>query len=379
MDTIKIVYVVTNLKGTGPINQTLNIIRYMDRTVFEPSVITLFPEDDTNTIIEEYRRENIPIYQLNLSKMESLIKGRMTSRTVLEKIRPNIIQGVGFPPLRPTLSYKEAKHMITLRNYCYEDYPDKYGRFLGPILAFRDVRLIKKMLSKEEPIITCSKSLSDMYGEKIHLDFLYIRNGVELSKYTKRDIHKVREIRNRLNLPQDKRIFLYSGNMIDRKNQKEAIDGFLKSQSGEKAVLMLLGDGVNLDDLKRDYGKYKNVIFYGMVKNVSEFLKASDVYVSSSKSEGLPNGVLEAMATGIPLILSDIVQHKEIFSVSGDIGYLYSLGDVDDLANKIDLMSDSDIYEMGEACYNVVIHNFSAKVMSEKYQDYYKKVLGLQS
>ncbi len=100
-------------------------------------------------------------------------------------------------------------------------------------------------------------------------------------------------------------------------------------------MLYILGDGINRDNLMKKYCNASNVIFTGSVSNVEEYLAASDVYISTSKSEGLPNGVLEAMAVGLPVLLSDIPQHKEIFEVDENIGVLYKLGNLTSLIDSI--------------------------------------------
>lgn len=372
---IKISFVVTNCKRTGPINQTLNIIRYLDRELFEPSLITLFPEEKGNSMLKEYQKCNISIYTLNYSKSKSLLFGKKAVCNILSLINPDIIQGVGIPPYRMTLLYKSALHLVTLRNYCYEDYPDQYGKILGPILAYLDMRLIRKQIKKGEPFLTCSSSLSDMYKDRMHLNFKYIRNGVELGKYPKRKIDCMPKLRLQLDLPSDKIIFIYTGRMIDRKNQEEAIKAFLISKNSLKASLVLLGDGDNYNVLKKKYASESNVIFRGNVTNVSEYLCASDVYISSSKSEGLPNGVLEAMSVGIPVILSNIPQHMEVLSASDRFGMYYELGSVSQLSNMIDSIFNLDILEMGNISRIIVEKNYSAQIMSEKYQIFYRQLL----
>lgn len=51
MSKIKVTFVETNCKKNGPIKQTLNIIRNMDKEVFEPSLVTVWPEDADNSMI----------------------------------------------------------------------------------------------------------------------------------------------------------------------------------------------------------------------------------------------------------------------------------------------------------------------------------------
>ena len=373
MKKIRICFVETNCKKNGPIKQTLNIIRYMDRNIFEPILLTLWEEEQSNSMISDYKKQNIQIVCAGLTKYTTFIIGRQKVTKLLQQLKPDIIQGVGMPPYRTTLGYKKALHFITLRNYCYEDYPDYYGKIKGLIMAYLDMRLIRKNI-KKEPIITCSSSLTYLYKTKQNLDIPFIRNGVNVEQYRKRELDKVSLLRTQLNLPLEKVIFVYGGFFIDRKNQQECIEGFLKSKSNSNSVLLLLGDGKERKALYSKYKDYPQIIFAGQVDNIQNYLSASDIYISSSKSEGLPNGVLEAMACGLPLLLSDIPQHMEIFSINASIGYSYQLGNIKDLSNKIDLILNSNLIEMGESSYKTLQENLTAEIMSKNYQKLYKQL-----
>lgn len=365
----------TNCKKNGPIKQTLNIIRNMDRKIFEPYLVTVWPEELDNSMIDEYKKIGISVYSANISKKKSIIFGKRSIKKILKKIKPDIVQGVGMPPYRMTLGYKDAVHFVTLRNYCYEDYPDYYGKYVGTAMAFFDINLIKKRMAIGEPFVTCSESLTKMYKEKQNMEISYIRNGVDVSQYTKRNVNEVSEIRKKLNLQQNKVVFVYSGGFIDRKNQNEAITAFLNMKRNQEAVLLLLGDGKDFEALKKQYAKYENILFRGKVSNVNEYLHASDVYLSTSKSEGLPNGVLEAMACGLPVLLSNIPQHMEVLEVDATCGHSYVLGNVAQLTNLLEQMLDENLFDMGERSYEVVMDNFTAAGMSRQYQDLYIKII----
>lgn len=375
MSKIKVAFVETNCKKNGPIKQTLNIIRNMDKEIFEPSLITVWSEDADNSMIDDYKKLGIPVLSANLSKKKSVLVGRQEVGKLLEQLKPDIVQGVGMPPYRMTLGYKKAVHFITLRNYCYEDYPDYYGKILGTAMAFLDLNLIKKRMAAGEPFVTCSESLTKMYKSRQNMEIPYIRNGVDVSQYTKRDITKTADVRENLELPLDKVIYVYSGGFIDRKNQREAITAFLKMKKNGDAVLLLLGDGTNFESLKSEFSQHQNILFRGKVSNVNEYLHASDVYLATSKSEGLPNGVLEAMACGLPVLLSDIPQHMEVLEADPECGHSYKLGNVEQLSNLMDQMLDEDLIKSGERSYKAVMENFTAEGMSRRYQNLYLKVL----
>lgn len=370
----KIVYVITNCKNSGPMNQTLNIIKNLDRNTYEPIIVTLFLEDLGNSVIQRFMDEVAEIHCLKLSKIQSILSGKKKLKALLEEIKPDLIQGLGMPPYTMSLAYKNAVHLVTLRNYCYEDYPDKYGKTLGRILAIKDMHLIKKQVRNGESFVTCSKSLSNIYKEKEKLHIEFIQNGVDVEKYKTVEETEKQKMREKLNLPKDKIIAIYTGQIIDRKDQQSAIEGIINSGNKE-IVLLLLGDGKNKENLEQRYKNYSNIIFKGNVNNVVEYLQASDFYISTSKSEGMPNGVLEAMACGLPVLLSDIPQHKEILETNSNIGQMYKLNDLESLKNSIKEIVNKDLKEIGKESYSCVINNFTSDVMSKKYQKLYHELI----
>lgn len=136
-----------------------------------------------------------------------------------------------------------------------------------------------------------------------------------------------------------------------------------------------VGDGTNFEALKDEFSKNTNILFRGKVSNVNEYLHASDVYLATSKSEGLPNGVLEAMACGLPVLLSDIPQHMEVLEADPQCGHSYKLGNAKQLSALMDQMMDENLFEMGERSYTAVMENFTAEGMSKRYQNLYLKLM----
>ena len=106
MSKIKVTFVETNCKKNGPIKQTLNIIRNMDKEAFEPSLVTVWPEDADNSMIDEYKKLGISVLSANMSKKKSVLFGKKAVGQLLEQLQPDIVQGVGMPPYRMTLGYK---------------------------------------------------------------------------------------------------------------------------------------------------------------------------------------------------------------------------------------------------------------------------------
>lgn len=371
MKRIRVIYFITSYRKSGPIRQTLNIIKSIDIEKFEPIMVSLFNENEDDTLINEFKKLDIEMYCLKFNRVKSVIFGKRRVIKLFNKIQADLVHSVGMPLYTLAINYKRAKHLITIRNYCYEDYPDKYGKLIGNILAIKDMRLIKKQYENGEKFITCSESLSNIYRKKHNLKFEVIRNGVDLLEYPTTSIEIRRERRRQLGLEQNKTVLIYTGQFIERKDQDFAIKGFLESEVKESCVLLLLGEGQKYNELYNKYKDNSSISFTGNVTNVPDYLQASDIYISTSKSEGLPNGVLEAMSIGLPVLLSDILQHKELMEVGIDFGQIYKLGDINDFVRKLNSICGSDLLELGKNSYYAVSRNLTSNLMSQNYQCLY--------
>lgn len=358
----------TACKKSGPVQQMLNIIKYLDRQIFDPYLVTLYPEPSEGSQLKNF----IPYVKHHLapeSKLNLIIGRDHHLRATLEEINPDVIHSLGVFPDFAISRMKRWRHIITLRNYVYEDYPSKYGGLRGSIMA----KLHLYAMKHTTKTVTCSESLAKIYNKHLSLKYDFIRNGVDVEKYTKPPKDKKAMIRKELGLSTNAFILVYTGQMIERKNVGFLLSSFANHFKNIDVYLILLGGGNLLDSYKNQYGEIKNIDFRGNVPNVEHYLKACDAYVSTSTSEGLPNGALEAMATGLPVVLSDIDQHKEIFSVDDNIGYCYHQGDEDDFVKGIELVMTNG-EEMGNAAYVTAHQQFSANKMSANYQELYKNL-----
>jgi len=372
MRKIKVAFLMTSCKKCGPVQQVLNIIGNLDRNLFEPILITLYDESkDGSSQLDKFLALDVPHFHCSLGKVDMLLGRTNALKNLINKQKVDVIHSLGVFPDLTIARMNAGKQIITIRNYVWQDYPAKFGKIEGTILALLHLYAIKRAAKT----VTCSKSLSKIYKEKLGLQYDYICNGVDFDVYSKGGPGEKEELRKKLDLPHDKIILVYSGQFIDRKNQRFLLQTFTRAfDSNSNIYLLLLGDGEDLERLKADFGSLANVDFRGNVLNVNDYLKACDLYVSTSKSEGMPNGVLEAMASGLPVLLSDIPQHKEIFDVDSGIGELYKNGKKVDLENKLRSMLSKELYGLSEKAYQTVQQYFNANMMSSKYQELYKAI-----
>lgn len=367
----KVVFFVTRLRKSGPVSQTLDLIRNLDKDTYIPIVVSLYAEDENNTMLPQYNEAGAEYLCMYIGRIESMINGGKLVADFMKKLEPDIIHSVGMPLYKMAIKYKGCPNFTTIHNYIYEDYPVKYGKVIGNMMAAQDIRLIKK---NSKYMVTCSSSLSDIYKSKHKIDVDYIRNGVDVSRYHIVTNEEKTELREKLNLPKDKTIAVFTGQICERKNQRFAIEGLLASKRKD-ICLLLLGGGANLEVLREQNKGNNNIIFTGEVSDVAEYLNAVELYISSSTSEGLPVSVLEAMASGLPIMLSDIIQHREVMDSASDLGIIFKNNDTKSFVEALDRMLASDLRVMGENCSRTAGTTFSAELMTRNYEKKYLRFI----
>lgn len=366
---LKIVFLMTSCKKSGPVQQMLNIIKNLDLDRFIPILVTMYPENKELSQLHLYT-PLVKHYFVSTSKLAVLLGKTGSLYKTLRDIQPDVIHSLGVFPDYAVSRMKCFNQIITLRNYVYEDYPAKFGKVLGAIMAKMHVYAMKHT----KKTVACSESLSKLYSSKLGLLYDFVRNGVDVEQYNRATSEDKSDIRRELGISDDTFLFVYTGQLIERKNMPFLLESYCKAFPNGNVKLLVLGGGTQLKELRTKYETVGNIKFMGNVMNVNHYLKAGDAYVSASKSEGLPNGVLEAMATGLPVVLSDIEQHLEVYEANPHIGKIFKLGDMDDCVAKLKEMVGYDYKKAGDEAYKSAHENFSASKMSETYQKLYTEI-----
>jgi glycosyltransferase involved in cell wall biosynthesis len=146
-----------------------------------------------------------------------------------------------------------------------------------------------------------------------------VPNGVDLSRFIPGD-----------HTPHDGLHVGFLGRLVQNKGPKVALLAIAEAvRSGVDASLSFVGDGperTNLERLAVDAGVRDRVRFEGFRPDPEALLQGIDVLVRPSTTEGMPLGVLEAMAAGVPVIASDIPGNASLVR-DGTSGLLVPIGD----------------------------------------------------
>ena len=326
MKKTRICYAISSL-CEGPTYVLYNIVRYMDFERFVVDIITMTPEKET-TIIDDFRKLPLRIHQLATEKpLSPWVMGRLL-RKKIQEIEPDIVH-VHCPRSRllsPVIP-RRCKTVETVHNY--PDLPKVlYGQVQGTAVKW----LSTMMTSRMDLVIPCSESIGEKYDE-MGIQNTPIPNGCSMPIWSL-DVHEKKTLRKELGMADDKIWFLYVGRFSEEKNPDVVINAF-ENLDSENYGLMMIGNGRMWEELKKH--ETESIRMPGFTHEVRKYLKATDYFISASDSEGMPNSVLEAMATGVPMMLSDIAPHREVLRKSKEpIGWLYNQKDSVFLSKLID-------------------------------------------
>jgi glycosyltransferase involved in cell wall biosynthesis len=167
-------------------------------------------------------------------------------------------------------------------------------------------RVAARVLPLADAVVSVSRPLGEelvrlgVPRERVHV----VANGVDSSLFFPRDRD---EARRELGLPEDARVVLFVGRLEPQKGLRELLDAFHRVRARvPRSVLVLVGDGVGAEEARARAAAWPE----GVVRvvgsrphaEIATWLGACDVFALPSWAEGTPNVVLEALASGRPVV-----------------------------------------------------------------------------
>jgi len=328
-------------KDGGVENVAFNLVVEMAKRGHEIRVFT--SSIDSISSVEDYDNIKIYRYKKNFSIGECPISLNLLYKPLFSTIKLDIVHShLGNLPA-PLAANLYAR--IMKKNLIVSYHGDWVGGFGGTLrrscVYLYDHYLCKKILSRANIIIAPSKNhMLESKFLKTYLDKLcFVSNGVSIEEF---DIsYSKEECRQILKLPLHNKIILFVGSL----NPIKAPHILIKAMNNvltevPEAYLIFIGDGIcrnKLLEITNKLGIISNVKFLGYVNDnylKALYYKSADVFVLPSMSESFGIVLLEASASGLPLIATDLESLKAVIQ-EGYNGLLVKNGDYVDLAHKI--------------------------------------------
>lgn len=252
-----------------------------------------------------------------------------------------------------------------------------------PSFKFRNKLLLLPVFAFFRRVVCCSRSSLEsfprIYRWLAGRRLCAIENGVDLARVD-------RTLREQASETSSSEFTVLSvGRLISIKNPFTLLNAFRLGSNGE-GRLLYVGEGTLRDELASRIHRMAmtpRVTLLGRVSRERVFQEAASasVFVSCSFGEGLPLSVLEAMACGCPVILSNIGPHREIAGDSDAIP-LVPPSDLDGFAREIDRfhrMEKSEQARIGRKCRQIVEKRFGLARMLSRYDRLYREAVDDQS
>ncbi len=360
---MKILYIIDTYRNpyAGTEGQLYKLIDNMDRARYEPHLLLLNSSDyikkngfPCDTSVVGYSKLSSPSTWYHLYRH---LKAKRSEGFLLAHVffnDPSIIA----PPLLRLLGYKT---LISRRDMGYW-----YTSVRLSLLRLNSF-FIDGVIVNSEAVKAITHQKERISLNKIHV--IYNGYDVEITK----SINSAAAIDKKIN-NEIVNIGIVA-NIRPIKRMEDAIRAiglFVKQTT--KVKLTIVGDGSpeKLITLAKSLDCEGSVDFVGAQSNVKSFIKNFDIAILCSESEGFSNAIIEYMQEGKPVVCSNVGGNPEII-ISGENGYLYEVGDVDGLVDKLSLLIESSEVrnELGLNGQCKVLQEYSIdRMLNEHYSIY---------
>lgn len=250
----------------------------------------------------------------------------------------------------------------------------------GPLNSWLMYYLVEKWLARFTDILITINTEDDALARKT----MRVRRqdgirfvpgvGIDTVAYAQVTVNEPAK-RAELGIPADAMLALSVGELNDNKNHRVILQALQQVPGLHYAIA---GVGERRDDLlglAKELGVADRLHLLGFREDVRQVYKAADMFLLPSFREGLSASVMEAMASGLPVICSDIRGNRDLVTPQG--GYLVKPQDADGFAHAMNtLVKDAQVRaDMG--AYNVErIKNYDVRLVTQMLQDIYTQLMG---
>jgi glycosyltransferase involved in cell wall biosynthesis len=372
---IHVVHLITGLRSGGAENMLFRLLRNIDHDKFHCTVISL---TDEGALASEFRAIGITVHVLEIRSIASLARGVVRLIRYLNANPCDIIQTwlyhADFMGLLVSLAKRGAKLLWNIR--CSE-------------VTAKDVPLTTLMLTRVLRIFSFVPDMvivNSKAGLEFHKSIGYrpsawhiIYNGFDLSRFSY-DLEAGRRMRLSIGIPEGKPVVGF----IARYDPMKDFPTFLRAmqivaQRIPEVRIVMAGGGVTsqnktLSGFCSEYGILDKVMLLGERTDIPALLSSFDVLVSSSRSEGFPNVIGEAMASSIPCVATKVGDTEILL---GECGRLLPPESPEGLAEAvIELieMPHEKRSALGRKARERIAEKFSMEVSVNQYEHIYESI-----
>ncbi|MEE9413381.1 MAG: TIGR03088 family PEP-CTERM/XrtA system glycosyltransferase [Methylococcales bacterium] len=365
-----ITHIIYRLDVGGLENGLVNLINTMPEQNYRHAIICITHATDFRQRIQ---RPDVSIYELNKAEGKNLWY-YWTIYKLLRQLKPTIVHTRNIPTIECQLSAFLAGIPYRIHGEHGWDVHDPDGNNVKYQWLRR---IIKNFIHHFVPL---SEQLEDYLTEKIHVStekITRISNGVDTGRFYPNPKGRATIINCPFSDPNDLLIGTV-GRMHGVKDQLNLVRAFIelrKAKHTRHVRLLLIGEGPLRQQaglLLEKNGLIDDAWLPGWRSDIADIMRGMDVFVLPSSSEGISNTILEAMASALPVIATDVGGNAELVNDA-------TTGSIVPKSNHVLMAKALDAYikqpelltQHGQAGYQRIHNEFSMETMINQYHDVY--------
>src|SRR5690625_1484114 len=328
MQRKKIIFFIYEMGAGGAARTLLNILNHIDRTIFEPILVTL----NYNGSYESYLKSDVKLIKLPTKRLRA---GIIPFAKVIRKERPRIVFSTipiynTIAIIAKLLSFTKTKNIVREAAYLGGSFSTNVKMLLFGLLY----RLSSKVIALSEGV---KENIINRYFVKPDkIDVIY--NPVDLENIKYQIEHGRIDPSHEALFDTTDKIIVTAGRLVQEKDQRTLLNAFAIVRRNINCKLIILGEGELKDVLIQEaisLGIEEYVHFVGFVRNPYIYFKKADVFALSSINEGFGHVLVEALAAGTPVVSTNCKPGSKEVLLDGVYGAICPVGDAKQMANKL--------------------------------------------
>lgn len=361
-DRVRVIHLVSTLNIGGLEKVVYDLVRYADRDRFDIRILCL---GEIGAMEGSFRELDIPVESLGVLG-QGTWRASWALRRRLRELRPDVLHTHNpAPHLIGSIAARLARVPVVLHTKHGRNYPhDKKKVFQNRFASW----LSDVIVPVSGDAADVARVIEKVPAGKVHL----IRNGIDLASFPEVERPPIGRIRRAIHVAR----LIYPTK--DQKTLMRAVR--LVADREPTFVLDVVGDGPHRADIELlcdELQLREHVRFLGYRRDVHELLGEAEFFVLSSVKEGLSLTLLEAMATGLPIVATRVGGNGEVVA-EGETGFLVPAEDPEAMAAAILAMLDDSgrARAMGRRGRRRVEEHFDLQKVVREYEGLYVQWAG---
>ncbi|HET59813.1 MAG TPA: glycosyltransferase [Chloroflexi bacterium] len=374
---MKILHLITGLNYGGAESMLLGVVQHLQKQGIQQDVISL----STNGAIgERLQNLGIKVSALHLPRGRMTVKGWRTLRRLVKESQPDLMQTwlyhADFAGALLRLSGIRCPLVWGVHHSA-----DNWREMKA---TTRLVLCANRLLARWLPdaIVCCSESASQSHAALGYpaKKMVIIPNGIDTQRFQPHDQGGER-LRNRLGVPAGSLMVGHCGRWIPLKGHRIYVEMAARLRAGFADMhFVMCGEGIDVDNDPlmawiEENGLSGNVHLMGGQAAMEEIYQGLDLFVSSSLSEAMPLTVMEAMACGVPCVVTDVGDQGTLVA---EWGVVVMPGSADALIHGCEQVLGLTCEEqerLGQGARQRIVNDYSLDAAAQKYLTVYQRLL----